>query len=113
MEICDVKPKLGLNRGQTKPKISGTVPTNRHTTIPNDSVPIPACFDDDPKFLNWTHLGFEYMVLRRLEIADLWGLGGAGGPKNHSKSSGMVFGGRRGRPDPEKLRSPAGPKTMY
>jgi hypothetical protein len=28
------------------------VPTDRRTTIPNDSVPISACFDDDPSFLN-------------------------------------------------------------
>ncbi len=27
--------------------MSGTVFTNRHTTIPNDSGPISACFDDD------------------------------------------------------------------
>ncbi len=37
---------MGLKLG------SGTVPTNRHTTIPNDSGPISACFDDDPKLLN-------------------------------------------------------------
>ena len=35
-EIFDFEPGLGLKLGQTKPKISGTVPTNRHTTIPND-----------------------------------------------------------------------------
>ena len=46
-EIFDFEPDLGLKRGQTKPKISGTAPTNRHTTIPNDSGPISACFDDD------------------------------------------------------------------
>ena len=50
--IFDFEPDLGLKLGQTKPKISGTVPTNRHTTIPNDSGPISACFDDDPKLLN-------------------------------------------------------------
>ncbi len=31
---------------------AGTVPTNRHTTILNDSDPISGCFDDDPKLLN-------------------------------------------------------------
>ena len=43
---------MGLKQGQTKPKIYGTVPTDRHTTSPNDSGPIPACFDDGPKLLN-------------------------------------------------------------
>jgi hypothetical protein len=39
---------LGLKLGQTKPKTSGTVLTNSYTTIPNDSGPISASFDDDP-----------------------------------------------------------------
>jgi hypothetical protein len=39
----------GLKRGQTKPKVSGTV---RQETIPNDSGRISACFDDDPKLSN-------------------------------------------------------------
>ncbi len=47
-EIFDFEPDLGRKPGQNKPKMSGTVPTNRHTTIPNDSGPISACFDDDP-----------------------------------------------------------------
>ena len=51
-EIFDFELELGLKLGQSKPKISGTAPTNRHTTIPNDSGPISACFDDDPKLLN-------------------------------------------------------------
>ncbi len=51
-EIFDFEPELGLKLDQTKPKISGTVPTNRQTTIPNDSEPISACFDDDPKLLH-------------------------------------------------------------
>ena len=51
-EIFDFEPDLGLKLGQTKPNIPGTVPTNRHTTLPNDSGPISACFDDDPKLLN-------------------------------------------------------------
>ncbi len=38
--------------GHTKPKTPGTVPTKRRTTIPNDSGPIPVCFDDDPKLVN-------------------------------------------------------------
>ncbi len=50
--IFDFEPDLGLKLGQTKPKIPGTVPTNRHTTIPNDSGPTSACFDDGPKLLN-------------------------------------------------------------
>jgi hypothetical protein len=41
-EIFDFEPELHLKLGQTKPKISGTVPTNRHTTFPNDSGPISA-----------------------------------------------------------------------
>ncbi len=48
-EIFDFESDLGQKLGQTKPKISGTVPTHRHTTILNDSGPILACFDDDPK----------------------------------------------------------------
>ncbi len=48
-EIFDFEPDLKLKLGQTTPKISGTVPTDRHTTIPNDSGPISACFDNDPK----------------------------------------------------------------
>ncbi len=43
---------MGLKLGQSKPEISGTVPTNRHTTIPNDSGPSSACFDEDPKLFN-------------------------------------------------------------
>ena len=46
------EPDLGLAPNQTKPNIPGTVPTNWHTTIPNDSGPVSACFDDDPKLLN-------------------------------------------------------------
>ncbi len=36
-EIFDLEPDFGLKRNQTKPEISGTVSTNRHTTIPNDA----------------------------------------------------------------------------
>ena len=49
--IFDFEADLGLKRSQTKPKIPGTVPTNRHTTIPNNSGSTSACFDD-PKLLN-------------------------------------------------------------
>ena len=48
------------------------------------------------------------------------GLGGPGGPKNHSRRWGAKpstfwhgFLGRRGRPDAQDRRYPAGPKTMY
>ncbi len=51
-EIFDFEPDLGLKLGQTKPKISGTVPTYPHTTIPNDSAQISVRFDNDPKRLN-------------------------------------------------------------
>ncbi len=51
-EIFDLEPDLGIKLGQPKPKIPGTVPTNRHTTIPNDSGPMLACFDDHSKLLN-------------------------------------------------------------
>ncbi len=44
----DFEPDLGLKLGQTKPNISGTVPTHRHTRIPNDSGPISAGFGEDP-----------------------------------------------------------------
>ncbi len=50
-EIFDFETDLGLKLGQTKPDISGTAPTNCYTTIPNDSGPNSACFDDDPKLL--------------------------------------------------------------
>ncbi len=50
-EIFDFDWDLGLKLSQTKPKISGTVPTNRHTTIPNESGPISVCFDNGPKLL--------------------------------------------------------------
>ncbi len=50
-EIFDFETDLGLRPGQTKPKISGTAPTNQHTTIPNDLGPISVCFDDNPKLL--------------------------------------------------------------
>ncbi len=50
-EIFAFEPDLGLKLGQDKPQISGTVPTNRHTTIPSDSRPASACFDDDPKIV--------------------------------------------------------------
>jgi hypothetical protein len=39
-------------RTEFQTKQSGTVPTNRHTTITNDSGIISACFDDDAKFSN-------------------------------------------------------------
>ena len=43
---------MGLKLGQSKPTMPGTVPTDRHTTIPIDSGPIPAAlFDDDPELL--------------------------------------------------------------
>ncbi len=52
LEIFEFEPELGPKLGQTKPKIAGVVSTNRHTMIPNDSGPISACFDDDPKLLD-------------------------------------------------------------
>jgi hypothetical protein len=48
-EIFDFAPDLGRQLGQTKPKTSGTVSTNQHTTISDGSGPISACFDGDPK----------------------------------------------------------------
>ncbi len=50
--IFDFESDLGLKLGQTNPKISGTLPRNRHTTIPNDSEPISACFDNDSNLSN-------------------------------------------------------------
>ncbi len=50
--IFDFEPDLGPKLGQTKPTTSGTVPTDRHTTIPNDPGPMSACFDDEPKLLH-------------------------------------------------------------
>ncbi len=51
-EILDVDPDLGLKLGKTKPKVPGTVPSDRHTTSPNDSGPISGCVPDDPKLVN-------------------------------------------------------------
>ncbi len=51
-EISDFEPDLKLKLNQTPAKTSGAVPTDRHTTIPNDYEPISACFDDDPKLVN-------------------------------------------------------------
>ncbi len=51
-EIFDFGPESGLKDSKTKPRIPGTVPTDRHTTIPNDPGPMSACFDDDPKLVN-------------------------------------------------------------
>ncbi len=63
---------------------------------------------------------FNTWFLGRPEIVDFWGLGGPGGPNNHSRRWGASpptfwngFGGRRGRPNPTNQRFPAGPKTMY
>ncbi len=50
--IFDFDPDLGLKRRQTKPKIHGTVPTDRHTTVASDSGPISTCLYDDPTLLN-------------------------------------------------------------
>ncbi len=46
MGIFDFEPDSGPKLGETEPKITGTVPTNRHTTIPNDFGTISAGFDD-------------------------------------------------------------------
>ena len=50
-EIFDFEPDLGLKR-------TGAVPTNRHTTIPNDSGPISVCFGDYPKLQPFLILAF-------------------------------------------------------
>ncbi len=50
-EIFDSGPERNLNRSQTKPQITGTVPTDRHITIPKASGPMSACFDEDPKLV--------------------------------------------------------------
>ncbi len=39
-KIFDFDPDLGPKLGQTKPTISGTVPRQRHTTIPSDPTTI-------------------------------------------------------------------------
>ncbi len=48
-EIFDFELDLGRKRRQAKPKIHGTVPTDRLTTIPNDSGTVSSRFDDPPK----------------------------------------------------------------
>ncbi len=52
LETFDFDLDLVLKLGQIKPKISGTVPAHRHTTIPTASGPISVCFENDPKLLN-------------------------------------------------------------
>jgi hypothetical protein len=52
-EIFDFEPELGLKRSQTKPEIPGMVLSDRHTTTPNNYGPLSACFDEDPKLLNY------------------------------------------------------------
>jgi hypothetical protein len=63
---------------------------------------------------DWT-LSTRIRFSRDLEIIDFCGLGGPGGPRNHSKKWGAKpptfwkgFWSRRGRPDPNNLRFPAG-----
>ncbi len=51
-EFFDFDPVLGLQRSQTKPKVPGTVPTDRNTTIPCESGPTSVGFDNDPELLN-------------------------------------------------------------
>ncbi len=72
-EICDFQPDLGLKLGQSKPKISGTAPTDRHTTVPDESGPISACFDDDPKPLKCKISSAESS--RRIPVATYTGAG--------------------------------------
>jgi hypothetical protein len=45
---------IGPERKQSQAQNTRQVPRNRHTTIPNDSGPASACFDDDPKLFNCT-----------------------------------------------------------
>ncbi len=49
-------------RGPLDPTIDdlGSAPKHRPTTIPNDAGPISACFDDDPKFVNWKIAQLSY-----------------------------------------------------
>ncbi len=51
--IFDFEPDLGQKLGHPKPKISCTESTNRLSTIPNESVPISARFNDDPLILTY------------------------------------------------------------
>ncbi len=51
-DMFDFEPELGSEPSSTQPKIRGTVPTDRHTTSPNDSGPISVYFEDDPTLLN-------------------------------------------------------------
>ena len=63
---------------------------------------------------------FDTWFLDLPETDEFWGLGGPGGPKNHSKgwraSPPIFWNGfwdRRGPQTPKNLRFPAGSKTMY
>ena len=60
-----------------------------------------------------------YMVFGRSNMVDIWGLGGPGGPGNHSKRWGPSaptvwngFWGTRGHPDPKYLLFVVDQKTM-
>ncbi len=61
-ERFDFQLDLGLKLGQAKSKIPGTVPTDRHTTVPNDSGPGSACFDDDAKLAKLSDSSAELVV---------------------------------------------------
>ncbi len=62
-EIFDFESDWGLKLGQPKHNISGMVPTNRRTTSLNDSGPISACFDDDPKLLKCEIAQLRFLVI--------------------------------------------------
>ena len=51
-KIIDLGPKSAPKPDEAKPKMPGSVPTNRHKPIPIDFGPVSGCFDHDPKLLN-------------------------------------------------------------
>ena len=95
-EINDFDPDLDLKLGHTQPKISCTIPTSRHTTIPKDSGPISACFKDDSKLfysvLTTLGLGLEgipFDIFSAIEFP-----GGSGGAERPQKEKGKAKGGQ-------------------
>jgi hypothetical protein len=103
-EIFDLEPDLSLKLGQTEPKISGTVPTNRHTTIPNDSGPNSASFNDDPKLLHCEKAepkkDSHTRCTRALGIPRSWAQAGPGCTQVPNTPSSRAYPGCKCRRDP-------------
>ncbi len=62
-EIINVGPKSAPKPDETKPKMPGAVPTNRHKPMPIDFGPVSLRFEDDPKFVKlWRALRGDLLM---------------------------------------------------